>query len=404
MNRKLLPIGAVAIAAAISAQAEPITVLTSGTPQRLLTIDSASPSTTSDDSVRITGLAAGETLLGIDYRPATGTLYGLGSTSRIYSINADTGVATAVGSGGAFTLNGTRFAFDFNPVPDRIRITSDADQNLRVNPNDGTATVDGPIAYAATDANNGKNPSAVGGAYTNNFAGAGATTLYDIDSTQDVLVIQNPPNSGTLNTVGPLGVNTTDDVGFDISGRTGVAFAALEVTAGIAELFTINLLSGQATRTTTPTSVIAPAALGTDSVVDIAAFVNPGSRVDNISTRGRVGSSDQDFLIAGFITRGGVSSRILVRGIGPSLSNRGVTNPLADPVLEVFDNNGMSVAQNDNWRSSQQDEIEGTGLEPQNDAEAAILRSLAPGTYTAVLSGKNGGTGVALVEVFQVQQ
>ena len=85
-----------------------------------------------------------------------------------------------------------------------------------------------------------------------------------------------------------------------------------------------------------------------------------------------------------------------------------ITAPLADPELEIFDNNGMSVASNDNWKSDQQQEIEGTGLAPESDAEAAILRSLPPGTYTALVSGKDTGsgrgTGTALVEVYQLQQ
>jgi hypothetical protein len=409
MMKKIILSLSAAVAFGISAQAEPITVLTSG--NRLLTVDSAAPSTTIEDPVTVTGLATGETLLAIDYRPATGTLYGLGSTSRIYSINADTGFATAVGAAGAFTLNGTSFGFDFNPAVDRIRIVSDTEQNLRVNPNDGTlSATDAPLAYGAGDANNGDNPNVVGAAYTNNFAGAGATTLYDIDSGQDVLAIQNPPNAGTLVTVGPLGVDTTDRVGFDISGTTGVAYASLTTSAGVTQLYTINLLSGTATPTSTTSAVIAPAALGTETVIDIAAFVNPGSRVDNISTRGRVGISDQDYLIGGFITRGGVSSRILVRAIGPSLASRGVASPLADPFLELFDNNGVRIAANDDWQSqgteNEQDvaAIRESGLAPTNQFESAILRSLAPGTYTAVVSGKGGSTGVALVEIYQLQQ
>ena len=405
IKKAILSLSLLAMAFAVSAQAEPITVLTSG--NRLLTIDSATPATTTEDAVTVTGLASGETLLAIDYRPATGTLYGLGSTSRIYSINAQTGVATAVGTAGAFTLNGTSFGFDFNPTVDRIRITSDADQNLRVNPNDGTlSATDAPLAYGASDTNNGDNPNVVGVAYTNSFATARQTVLYDIDSAQDVLAIQNPPNAGTLNTVGPLGVDTTDRVGFDISGTTGVAYAALTVGT-TTNLYEINLLTGAATAPAGSTANPAPIAtttLGTETIVDIAAFVNPGSRLDNLSTRGRVGTSDQDYLIGGFITRGGVSSRILVRAIGPSLSSEGVTSPLADPALELFDGNGMSIATNDDWRSSQQEEIEATGLAPKNQFESAILRSLAPGDYTAVVSGKGGSTGVALVEIYQLQQ
>ncbi len=405
IKNTILSLSLLSMAFAISAQAEPITVLTSN--NRLLTVDSATPTTTTDSAVTVTGLASGETLLAIDYRPATGILHGLGSSGRIYSINAETGVATAIGAAGAFTLNGTRFGFDFNPQVDRIRITSDTDQNLRANPNDGTAVVDGTLAYTASDPNNGANPNIVGSAYVNNFAGAGATTLRGIDSNLDILAIQAPPNEGGLVTVGPLGVDTTDNVGFDVSGLTGVAFAALTPSgaAGVTQLYTINLLTGAATPTNSTSAIIAPAALGTETVLDIAAFVNPGSRLDNISTRGRVGVSDQDYLIAGFISRGGVSSRLLVRAIGPSLSSRGVAGALADPFLEVFNNNGMSIATNDDFGSSdQRAEIEATGLAPQNQFESAILRSLAPGTYTAVVSGKGGSTGVALVEVYQLQQ
>lgn len=405
IKKTILSASILAVVIAMSAEAEPITVLTSG--NRLLTVDSASPRTTTESAVTVSGLASGETLRAIDYRPATGILHGLGSSNRIYSINADTGVATAIGTGGAFTLNGTSFGFDFNPQVDRIRITSDTDQNLRANPNDGTVVTDGTLAYTPSDPNNGANPNIVGSGYVNNFSGAGATTLRGIDSNLDILAIQAPPNEGGLVTVGPLGVDTTDTVGFDVSGLTGVAFAALTPSGvgGVTQLYTINLLTGAATPTNSTSAIIAPAALGTETVVDIAAFVNPGSRLDNISTRGRVGISDQDYLIAGFISRGGVSSRILVRAIGPSLSSRGVTGALPDPSLELFNNDGMSIATNDDFGSSdQKQEIEATGLAPQNQSESAILRSLPPGLYTAVVSGKGGSTGVALVEVYQLQQ
>ena len=402
MKKLVLTLSACALAFSLSAQAEPIVALTSDS--RLITFDSATPGTATE-TVTITGLQAGETLVGIDYRPATGTLYGLSSAGRIYSINSDTGAATAVGTT-PLTLNGTRFGFDFNPVPDRIRITSDADQNLRANPNDGTVVNDGTLAYRTGDINNGANPNIVGSAYTNSFAGAQATTLYNIDSNLDVLTIQTPPNDGTQVTVGSLGVDTSDQVGFDISGTTGVAYASLTV-GGVAQLYTINLLSGAAAPTTTTPapSTIVPVALGTANVIDIAAFVNPGSRLDNLATRGRVGTADSDYLIGGFITRGGASTRVLIRALGPSLTAKNVQGALADPVLELFDKDGNSIATNDNWKSDQQTDINATGLAPENDNEAAILRSnLTPGAYTAVVSGKNGTTGVALVEIYQLQQ
>ncbi|MCA1628151.1 MAG: DUF4394 domain-containing protein, partial [Acidobacteria bacterium] len=210
----------------------------------LVRFSSATPGTI-DATVAITGLQTGETILGIDVRPATRQLYALGSTGRIYIVNQTTGAAQ-LASTLSVALNGTAFGVDFNPVPDRLRIISDADQNLRVNVADGVATVDGTLAYAAGDANAGQNPNAVGAAYSNNFAGATSTTLYVIDSNRDILATQNPPNNGTLNTVGPLGVDTSDVVGFDITNPGGAAIAVLTV-GGVSQLYTINLTSGAAT-------------------------------------------------------------------------------------------------------------------------------------------------------------
>jgi hypothetical protein len=199
-------------------------------------------------SVAITGLQAGENVLGIDYRPATGQLFALGSSSRLYRLDTFTGAATQVGSAGAFTLAGTNFGFDFNPVPDRIRVTSDADQNLRLNPNDGTlAATDGTIAFAAGDVNAGQNPNIVASGYTNSFAGTTTTTLFNIDSNLDILVTQNPPNNGTLNTIGALGVNIAGEAGFDIAPGNNTALAAFQLNGGTSSmLYGVNLSTGSA--------------------------------------------------------------------------------------------------------------------------------------------------------------
>jgi hypothetical protein len=89
-----------------------------------------------------------------------------------------------------------------------------------------------------------------------------------------------------------------------------------------------------------------------------------------------------------------------VRAIGPSLAQYGITNPLADPTLELHNGNGAVIAFNDNWKDSQQAEIEATGLPPSDDAESAIVQTLAPGNYTAIVRGVNNTIGVALAEVY----
>jgi hypothetical protein len=124
------------------------------------------------------------------------------------------------------------------------------------------------------------------------------------------------------------------------------------------------------------------------------------SKLANISTRGFVQTGD-NVMIGGFILGGGPgTTTIVVRGIGPSLGASGITNPLLDPMIEVHDANGAIVDSNDDWRTNQA-LIEPTGLQPTNDAESALLLSNpALGAYTAILRGKNGGTGVGVVEVY----
>jgi hypothetical protein len=93
---------------------------------------------------------------------------------------------------------------------------------------------------------------------------------------------------------------------------------------------------------------------------------------------------------------------VLIRGIGPSLTGSGLQNVLGDPTLELFTQANTSLAINDNWKTAQEAEIAATGLAPQNDLESALIRSLPPGQYTAVLSGRNGGSGIGLVEIYDL--
>src|SRR5262249_29552696 len=201
----------------------------------------------------VKGLNAGDSLVGIDYRPATGQLYALavnGASGRLYTINPLTGAANAVGAG--FTLPqsagagaGKDYGFDFNPTVDRIRVVADSRDHFRLHPDTG--------AVAGTDLGLSKGAVITGAAYDRNFAGSKMTTLYAIDPNADQLVTiggidSSPsPNGGVVRPVGPLGVNAANDVGFDITvGAQGSAYASLTVN-GKPGFYTIDLKTGAAT-------------------------------------------------------------------------------------------------------------------------------------------------------------
>jgi len=202
----------------------------------------------------VKGLNAGESLVGIDYRPATGQLYALavsGASGRLYTINPLTGVTNAVGAG--FTLPqsagagaGKDYGFDFNPTVDRIRVVSDSRDNFRAHPDTGAAV--SPADFALSDG-----AVVTGVAYDRNFAGSKMTTLYAIDPNADQLVTIGgidsapSPNGGVVRPVGPLGVNAANDVGFDITvGAEGAAYASLTVN-GKPGFYKIDLKTGAAT-------------------------------------------------------------------------------------------------------------------------------------------------------------
>jgi hypothetical protein len=128
-----------------------------------------------------------------------------------------------------------------------------------------------------------------------------------------------------------------------------------------------------------------------------------GSKLTNISTRGLVQLGD-NVMIGGFILAGdgGGSLTVLVRAIGPSLTQHGVTGALQDPVLELHNSSGALIYQNDNWQDTQASAIQATGLAPSDPRESAILQTLAPGNYTAIVRGTNSTIGVALVEVYNL--
>ena len=137
-----------------------------------------------------------------------------------------------------------------------------------------------------------------------------------------------------------------------------------------------------------------------DTFIGGLAFEPPTAQLANISTRASV-QTGQRVTIAGFIVTGTDPKQVVVRGLGPTLTQHGVSGVLADPTLDLHNSTG-SIQTNDNWKDTQQAAIQATGLAPTNDLESAILRTLQPGNYTAILTGKNGTTGVGLVEVYDI--
>ncbi|RZK55278.1 MAG: DUF4394 domain-containing protein [Pedobacter sp.] len=192
-------------------------------------------------SVAITGLTGTEKILSVDFRPATGELYGVSDASKLYIINVTSGAARAV-STTAFTpaIAGTAVSLNFNPTVDRIRLVSNTGQNLRLNPETGlVAATDGSI--------NGATGAVISGvAYTNSEAGATSTVLFDIDLTTKKLYKQDPPNNGTLVEVGNLMAELGTSVSFDISPKNTNAIATGFI-GGIYKLFTIDVSTGKAT-------------------------------------------------------------------------------------------------------------------------------------------------------------
>ncbi|KFG06725.1 MULTISPECIES: DUF4394 domain-containing protein [Streptomyces] len=204
----------------------------------------------------VTGLSGDTALVGIDFRVQNGLLYGVGNKGGIYTIKIPTGtqdvVVTKV-SQLQYALTGTQFGVDFNPAADRLRVISDNGQNLRHNLNDHTTVQDVNLTTPPTE---GAAKGVTAAAYTNNdLNGATATTLFDINTTSDQVVIQSPANNGTLAPTGSLGLDAQLKAGMDIystlsGGRTvdNAAFASLTPSgASNPSLYTVNVFTGEAT-------------------------------------------------------------------------------------------------------------------------------------------------------------
>ena len=211
----------------------------------LVSFDPSNPMET--ESIAVTGVEG--VLLGIDTRPANGLVYGLTTANNLYTIDPNSGEATFASTLDLPFEGGTISGFDFNPAADRLRLVGDNDQDFRINVETGEVIVDGMLAFATGDVNDGVNPNITAAAYTNSFAGTTSTQLYDIDTLLNSLVLQDPPNDGTLVTIGDLGIDFDTLGGFDIISSMDGNNAAFAVSD--ANLYRIDLATGEATNLAT---------------------------------------------------------------------------------------------------------------------------------------------------------
>lgn len=228
-----------------------------GSNNQLIAIDPAT--LTQAQTLSIAGLPTGVTLVGIDRRPADNLLYSLGSDNRLYTLDFYTGAATVVSTLNTNFFNPsdslTGVGFDFNPVPDRLRLVNGSDRNFRINVDTGAVAdnlldqagiqPDGLLNYVAGDLNFGVNPNVVAVAYSNNLPGVTTTTLFGIDADRNTLLSFVAPNAGTLKTIGNLGFDVSANASFDIltslTGDTNIG-VLVDGTA----VYQIDLTSGSA--------------------------------------------------------------------------------------------------------------------------------------------------------------
>lgn len=262
---------AVLLAACASQPTEPLgplakeTVYAVTASNQLIQFNAGQPQKTLS-SRALTGLAAGDTLVGIDYRVAKGQLFGLGVSGQLYRIDTKTSAASAVGTPVGLPAGATEWGFDFNPTVDRIRVVSNTGFNMRLHPDTGAVIdsdpntpglqLDGRLQYDSSDVNASQPANVVAAGYTYNKDNEKITTNFALDGKLGVLVhqgtkegVQPPvsPNTGKLFTVGSLGVGGFDKATLDISDVSNAAYSAI-TTGGQSVWYRIDLATGKATR------------------------------------------------------------------------------------------------------------------------------------------------------------
>jgi hypothetical protein len=219
----------------------------------LIQFDTSKPATIVGQ-VTLSGLASGQTLVQMDYRPADGTLYGITSDDKLATVDPTTGAVTLVDSTPFTTSTLASPAIAWDPHSDELRVIT-TQYNLRVNPDGTLNTTATQTGFAGGDANSSKTPQLVAIAYSNHVANAASTTLYGLDLTTQSLVQMGDANagstasvdSGTVHTIGATGVSFSANAGFNIEIAHGTAYAVLQQSGSSAALYTIDLSTGAAT-------------------------------------------------------------------------------------------------------------------------------------------------------------
>lgn len=288
----------------------------------------------------------------------------------------------------------------------------------------GTTTIDGSLTADLTDIQGGT--LSVGGLITGNLTLEGATLSPTGQTTAQVTGDVTLDSTSILQFSIPSAATIVNDQftsqeydHLTVNGDVvlGNSSLAVQVASGFPvsshAAFTIldstGTIGGKFANVTTGSRLTTADGLGsflvslTDQVLELSDYqtVPPASQFANLSTRGEVLTGD-NILIGGFIVVGTETKDVLLRALGPSLSDQGVPNSLPDPVLELHDSTGAIIGFNNNWKDTQQGAIEDTGIPPTNDLESALVMSLDPGAYTVVVRGNNNTTGTALVEAYDL--
>jgi hypothetical protein len=370
----------------------------------------------------------------------TGTIH-FTSTDGKAGLPADTTLTNGVGTlsttmktAGQQTITGTdKASTSINGTSSAINVAAASANHFAVSaPASATA---GTAFHFTVIAQDQFNNTATGYAGTLHFTSSDAHAVLPADS---ALANGVRTFSATLKTIGNQTITSRDKATSSIAGRSAV----IVVSAGATPTPTATPIvtptvtpkptataTPKATPTATPKGTPTPAATATPTPHGTAtptphatatpsatpsasptptATATPtpgGPRLDvqNVSTRERVGTG-QNVMIGGFIITGDAMKKVLIRGLGASLESKGIHDFLADPVLELHGPNGSVIGNNDNWRDTQEQQIIASKLAPETDLEAAIIITLKPGAYTAIVKGKEGATGVGLVEVYDLSK